>query len=174
VLKIILVVLGVLVFLSLLAAGSFIYVVHYAKQKVRQFQAQTHITLPTSSRTPAPAGTLEVRTGPGAPTPAPSQEAATVIDTGVPTYPGATPVAGGAEVSGAEMGGVKVQQYVTSDSVDKVVSFYKDKLGSQATVMQSGNSAVVKAAGSNGVVTVTITVDKDSGKTKIGITSFQK
>jgi hypothetical protein len=168
VLKIVLVVLAVLVFLGLLGVGSCVYVAYRAKQKIRQFEKQAQIAFPTRT------GTREVRTQPAAPTQTPSPETAPVIDLGVPVYPGATPPAGGANISGGEMGGTKVQQYVTDDSVDKVVSFYKDKLGSNAMVAQSGNSALVQLAGSNGLISITIATDQDSGKTKFSITSIRK
>jgi hypothetical protein len=72
------------------------------------------------------------------------------------------------------VGGVKVQQYSTIDSVDKVLAFYKEKLGSRAMVTQSGGAALVQVVGSNGVINVTIAADGGSGKTKFTITSIAK
>ena len=165
--KIVLIVVAVLIFLGLLSIGSCVYLVYRTKQRVSQFEKQVRATFPT------PTGTREVRTQPAAPAAAPSQQAAPVIDMGVPVYPGATATEGGGQVS-MGVGGLKVQQYTTSDSVDKVVAFYKEKLGSTAMVTQSGEQALVQVVGSNGVINVAIASDSGSGKTKITINSITK
>jgi hypothetical protein len=69
---------------------------------------------------------------------------------------------------------VKTQQYITSDSVDKVVAYYKDKMGATARVIQSGDQAMVQVAGESGVITIGISPDKNSGKTKIAISNMTK
>jgi len=167
ILKIILAVVAVIMFLGLLSAGACVYMVYRAKQKVNQFEKQVHATFPTASGSP------EVHAQPAAPSTAPGQETAPVVDTAVPVYPGATGSEGGGQMS-VGIGGVKVQQYTTSDSVDKVVAFYKEKMGPTAMVTQSGGSALVQVVGSNGVVNVAITTDSSSGKTKISISSITK
>jgi hypothetical protein len=91
----------------------------------------------------------------------------------VPIYPGATPTEAGGDMSmGA--GVVKVQQYVTDDAVDKVVSFYKDKLGSSLTVQQSEGKAVLQLVGSAGLTNITVFRDDSAGKTKFSITRIGK
>jgi hypothetical protein len=165
--KIILIVVAVIIFLILVSLGSCVYAVYRAKQRVTQFEKQVHATFPM------PTGTREVRTQPATPAEAPSQETAPVVATGVPVYPGASAKEGGGEVS-VGAGGVKVQQYTTSDSVDKVVAFYKDKLGSKALVSESGGSALVQLVGSDGVINITIAPDSNSGKTVFTITSIAK
>jgi hypothetical protein len=73
------------------------------------------------------------------------------------------------------VGGIKVQRFTTSDSVEKVTAFYQEKLGPQATVSQSSGKAVVQALGSNGaVVSVSIVADSASGNTTFTITSYGK
>jgi hypothetical protein len=159
--KIILIVVAVLIFLGLLTIGSCVYFVYRAKQRVTQFERHVHATFPTET------GTREVQPQPAAPAAAPSPETAPAIDMAALVYPGATIKEGGAEVS-AGGGAVKIQQSSTSDSVDKVLAFYKEKLGPRALVTQSGNSAVVEYLGLNGAVTtISITTDSVSGKTEI-------
>lgn len=161
VLKIILAVLAVLIFFSLLIVGGCVYFIYRAKQKVNEFKKEAHITFPTE------AGTREVCTEPGA---KPTTEA---VNMDVPIYPGATPTEAGGDMSmGA--GVVKVQQYVTDDAVDKVVSFYKDKLGSSLTVQQSEGKAVLQLVGSAGLTNITVFRDDSAGKTKFSITRIGK
>ena len=161
VLKIILAVLAVLIFFSLLGVGGCVYFIYRAKQKVNEFKKEAHITFPTE------AGTREVRAEPGA---KPTTEA---VNMDVPIYPGATPTEAGGDMSmGA--GVVKVQQYVTDDAVDKVVSFYKDKLGSSLTVQQSEGKAVLQLVGSAGLTNITVFRDDSAGKTKFSITRIGK
>jgi hypothetical protein len=60
--------------------------------------------------------------------------------------------------------------YQTSDPMDKVVDFYKDKLGSGASVYQSDKSAMLSRADEDKKdnVIVTITAESNS-QTKIAI-----
>jgi len=164
ILKIVLIVVAVLVLLGLLSAGACVYMVYRAKQKVNQFEKQVHATFPM------PVGTREVHTQPAAPAPAPAQESATPIDPATLIYPGATAKEG----ASMAMGGVQVQQYFTDDSVDKVLSFYKDKLGPKALVQETNGQALVQLAGPNGLFSITIAHDEASGKTKFSITRIGK
>ena len=165
--KIVLIVLAVLILFGLLGVGGCVYFLYRAKQKMRQFETTIHSTFPV------PAATPQVPTPPGAPVTAPGQPTAPAVDMGVPVYPGATATEGQGEMS-LGVGGLKIQQYTTSDSVDKVVAFYKEKLGPNAMTTQSGNSALVQVGGSNGVINITIAPDSASGKTKFTITSIGK
>ena len=168
VVKIVLIVLAVFILLGILSAGACVYFVYRAKQRVNQFEKQVHATFPM------PAASREVHTQPVAPAAVPSQEAAPVVNMGaIPIYPGASAKEGGGEMSmGA--GAVKVQQYTTGDSVDKVAAFYKDKMGPNAIYTQSGGSALVQVSGSNGVISISIAPDGDTGKTVFTITSIAK
>jgi hypothetical protein len=160
--KIILIVVAVFIFLCLLAAGSCVYFVYRARQKVHQFESQVH-SFPIPTTTPG------VQTQPAAPAVVPGQEPATPIDPATLIYPGAT-----AEGVPMAAGGFQVQQYVTDDSVDKVLSFYKDKLGPKALVQETNNHALVQLGGANALFTITIAHDEASGKTKISITRIGK
>lgn len=167
VLKIVLIVLAVLVFLGLLSVGSCVYFIYRAKQRVTQFEKQVHATYPVPTATPQAPAQTGTPASPG-PSPVP------VVDLGVPIYPGATASEGGGQLSlGA--GGIKVQQFTTSDSVDKVAAFYKEKLGAKEVVSLSPGSAMVQGLGANGVVTtVTIATDSGTGKTQFTLTSIAK
>lgn len=163
--KVVLIVVGVLMFFGMLGIGSCVYLVYRTKQRVRQFEKQVQTSFPTTS-----AGSSQVPMQPGEPAATP---AAAPVDAAVPAYPGAeTPEGQTGVVLG--MAGLKMQQYLTSDSVDKVAAFYKDKLGPDAVVAQSGNQASVHLVGPNLVVNVAVAVDPASGKTKIVITSIGK
>ena len=62
--------------------------------------------------------------------------------------------------------------YVTSDSKDQVVAFYKSKLGDGATVMDSADGAIVtlnRGQQESVMVTVTANSSQYSGKTQIAI-----
>jgi hypothetical protein len=165
--KIILIVLAVLIFLGLLSAASCVYFIYRTKQKVTQIQKQVQATFPMQ------VGTREVHPQPVAPAAAPAPPAGPVVDTGVATYPGATPWGGGSQVS-TGTASMKAQEYTTSDSVDQVLAFYKDKLGPTAMVTQSGGQAVVQVLGANGETTVAIKPDSSSGKTHITINTIGK
>lgn len=69
---------------------------------------------------------------------------------------------------------VKTQEYLTDDSVDKVLAFYKDKLGTNLMVRQAGGEAVVQLLGAKGQTTVAIKPDASTGKTKITINCMSK
>jgi hypothetical protein len=87
----------------------------------------------------------------------------------IPIYPGAAAPEGGGQMS---LGGFGVRQYTTSDSVDQVVAFYKEKLGSAATVTQNGQQALVQLIGANGYANIAISPGDNSGVTKITIQSI--
>jgi len=168
IMKIILIVLAVIIFFTVLAAASCAYMLYRAKQKVNQFEKQVQHTFPI------PTGTREVHTQPVPPTGAPAtQGVGPAPDLASLAYPGATAPPGGTE-SITGMGGVNLQQTVTSDSVETVLAYYKGKLGPSAMVTQSGGQAVLQVVGSNGVVNIAIAPDQGSGKTKITLSSFGK
>lgn len=166
VVKIILIVLAVFIFLGVLGMGACVYIGYRAKQRFNQFQKQVTTTFPM------PSGTREVHVQPSAPTRSESVQTGPVVDTGVPVYPGAIPAGGSGQMSLGTTT-VKTQQYLSDDSVDKVAAFYKDKVP-DARVIQSGNEAVVQSIGSGGVLTIGISPDANSGKTKIAISNMTK
>ena len=118
VLKIVLIVVAVLIFFGVLSAGACVYFVYRAKQRVNQFEKQVRACANERS-----GGYLANSRQPGTS----DQPATSVVDAGIPVYPGATAAEGPSQVLG--MAGFKIQQYTTGDSVAQVVAFYKDKLG---------------------------------------------
>jgi len=165
-LKIILAVVGLLIFFSLLGLGACVFMVYRTKQRVNEFKRQAEITFPAAQ------GTREVRVVPPTPPLAPPTTPP-ATNPEVPIYPGASVAEGGVELP-AGLGGVKVQQYITDDPVDKVVSFYKDKLGPQASLQESGGKAVLQLLGANGMTSITVIHDEATRKTKFSITSIGK
>jgi hypothetical protein len=165
--KIVLIVFAVLFFLGLLFVGAGAYV-YYTRVKPAVAELKKK-----AQSFPMQVGTREVHPQPVTPGAAPPPPAGPVVDTGVAAYPGATPWGGGTQLS---MGTVsmKSQAYTTDDSVDKVLAFYKDKLGPSAMVTQSGGQAAVQVPGANGETTIAIKPDSASGKTLITISSIGK
>ena len=98
-------------------------------------------------------------------------------DLGIDPYPGAEPAAKGGmkmNIAGVSM---VTAIYSTSDSKDQVVNYYKDKLGSQADVMESGDSATFSLKrGTNESVVVTVKENSPqaNGKTQIVIVHTNK
>jgi hypothetical protein len=90
-------------------------------------------------------------------------------DLGVDLYPGATQQQGAVRVS-TPGGNAVTAAYTTSDSLDKVVAFYKDKLGAGASVYQSDKSAVLSETDTNKKTSIMVTVETESnGTTKFSI-----
>ena len=97
---------------------------------------------------------------------------------GVPIYPGAQAAEGSGSVSfsGSEekSGSFSVATFTTEDDLDQVVTFYKDKLGSKVTAVESTDeekhTAVLKVATEHALKTITIE-EQDNGTTKITIAS---
>jgi hypothetical protein len=93
----------------------------------------------------------------------------TASDLGVDIYPGATQQQGAVRVT-TPNGSAVTAAYITSDSMDKVVDFYKGKLGSGASVYQSDKSAVLTLASDDKKTSVMITVSaENNGQTKVAI-----
>jgi len=167
VLKILLIVLAIIMFFGLLTAGACVYMVYRAKQRVTQFEKQIQTNLPATT------GGQTGVTQPGATGQGPGQPGAPAVDLGAMAYPGATAVEGQSTGSVAGIG-IQKQVFLTDDSVDKIVAYYKDKLGSRAMVSENEGKAALQVVGSNGLVTIAIEPDTSSGKTKITIGSITR
>jgi hypothetical protein len=159
----VLIVVGIVVFLGVAGMVTCGYFVYKAKQKLTSM-VETAKT--TSSSESTPEVSLE-QGGEGS-------EAETAATVDVPPYPGATATEGGGQFSFGGKGGISTQQYETSDSVDQVLAFYKDKLGSKADIQESEGKAILTLASRNGLSTVTITRAAGAEKTKITIARIGK
>jgi len=90
-------------------------------------------------------------------------------DLGVDLYPGASAEQGAVRVS-TPGGAAITAAYTTSDSLEKVVEFYKEKLGAGASVFQSDKSAVLSETDTSKKTSVMVTVETESnGTTKFSI-----
>jgi len=115
-------------------------------------------------------GQVQINT-PGGSITANSDETYTAADLGVDIYPGATVAKGGMKMT-MPTGSSVTAIFTTSDSKEQVESFYKSKLGSDATSMDFGPSAILTVKkGDTEQVTVTITSNssESGGKTQIAI-----
>jgi hypothetical protein len=95
----------------------------------------------------------------------------TAADLGTDIYPGATSGKGSMRMS-MPTGSVVTAVYVTSDSKDQVLAFYKSKFGSDASIFDSQDGTVINVnKGQNESVVVTITKGSSEyeGKTQIAI-----
>lgn len=164
VLKIVLIVLGVIVLLSILGIGSCAYMLWKAKNKGTAMLEQARTTM---SHPATPEVQAQPQGGAGA-------EAENPATKDVPPYPGSQATEAGGDLSMGGMGGMSGQEFVTPDPIDKVIQFYKDKFGSTINVQQSEGSAMFQLTTSNGLTTVTITRDEGAGKTKINIARIGK
>jgi hypothetical protein len=90
---------------------------------------------------------------------------------GTDIYPGAQASTGGMRMS-LPTGAVISAVYLTPDSKDQVLSFYKDKLGSGAQVYNGVSTAMIslkKGSRENIMVTISSRPSENDGKTKISI-----
>jgi hypothetical protein len=101
-----------------------------------------------------------------------STEKFTAEELGTDIYPGAEPAKSGSMRMTLPTGSVVSASYLTSDAKDKVVEFYKGRLGNDAALMDFGSSAIVSLKkGNKEAVTVTIAqqANQSDGKTQIHI-----
>jgi hypothetical protein len=160
------IIIGVVAFLALvsvLAIGSCFYIGYKIKQKAIAISQSTRSTSGTQS-------TPELHLSEGGA----GSKAAASATVDVPPYPGSTPTESGGELSAGLAGAASAQEYETSDGVDKVESFYREKFGSKISLTESGNNAEFNYLTSMGMTTVTITRDEEAGKTKINIARIGK
>lgn len=155
--KIILIVVAVCIGLGIIGVGVFAFTVWRVAHSI-------HVSSSGSD------GKVTVDAGNGSIT-ASNNQTFTASDLGVDIYPGAQSGQGSLKMdlpTGSMITGV----FVTGDSKDKVVAFYKDKLGSQASTFDAGSSAVMsvnKGDHESVMVTVNANSGQDDGKTRISI-----
>jgi len=110
-------------------------------------------------------------TVPGAGTFSAGDTPVSASDLGVDTYPGASQQKGALKIN-TPKGTMVTVVFETSDSADKVIDYYKEKLGSGVSVMQSDKGAVLTLAddAKKSTVMVTVGANDSDGKTAISIT----
>jgi nitrate reductase NapE component len=92
-------------------------------------------------------------------------------DLGTDIYPGAEPGKGSMRMN---IGGASIVHgiFVTSDSKDQVLNFYKSRFGSSSFVMDNATSSVIsvnKGDRESLMVTITANPNENDGKTQISI-----
>lgn len=161
--KIVLIVVGILILLTALGIGSCIYVVYRLKQRGGAIMQSA-----TSGRTSYGTPEVQIEKGGG------GSEAEEVALKDVPPYPGATATEAGGNLGVAGFG-IAGQEYMTADAVDKVVAFYKEKLGKKLVIREAeGNASMSLNTGGGGMTTITVTRDEQAGQTKINIVRIGK
>jgi len=155
-LKIILIVVGVVVLLLLLVVG----VVGYGIYRIAH---GVHV---------GKDGAVSVTTPGGGTFSSNSSEKFTSAELGTDIYPGAVPNKVGNMRMSMPSGSVVSASYLTTDSKDQVVAFYKGRFGDQATSMDMGESSIITLKkGNKEQITVTVAQEASryDGKTQIHI-----
>jgi hypothetical protein len=153
--KIILIIVAVFVGLGLVGAGAFGFMIWRVSRAIHSHgpNGEVSLSLPGGSITTSGASSF------------------TSDDLGTDIYPGAQSTSGGMRMD-LPSGSMVTGAYLTSDSKDAVVTFYKSKFGSNASVYDSADSAMisVKEGDQESVmVTVSARPTQNNGKTKIVI-----
>jgi hypothetical protein len=92
-------------------------------------------------------------------------------DLGTDIYPGAQPAKGGMRMT-LPTGSMVSAAFTTSDSSEQVVAFYKTRFGSDATVVETGDGAMLtvnKGKQESVILTITQKPNELEGKTQIHI-----
>lgn len=153
--KVILIVVAVVVVLGILGVGAFGFFVW---------------RIAHSARVSGPNGQVTVNVPGGSITTNPSDSFST-SDLGTDVYPGAEPGKGSMRMS-LPNGSMVTAVYVTSDSKDQVVAFYKGKFGSGTSIFDNAKTAILtlnKANHESVMVTVSANSSEYGGKTQIHI-----
>jgi len=156
-LKIVLIVVAIIVGLGILGVGAFSYVAYRVVHSVRVSGSGQNAKMTMS----LPGGTISANTA----------DTFTAADLGTDIYPGAQSGKGSVRMT-MPTGSWVTAVFVTPDSKDQVVSFYKSKFGSEVSVFDSGDSAVIsvqKSKQESIMVTVTANKSEYNGKTQIAI-----
>ena len=153
--KIILIVVAVVVGLGILGAGAMGYLVYRVAHSVHVSGSGKEVTINT------PGGSISTN----------ASETFTSADLGTDIYPGAVTGKGSMRMS-LPSGSMITAVFVTGDSKDQVLSFYKDKFGKDVSVVDTADGAVItgkKSDNESVVVTITSNSSQNDGKTQVAI-----
>jgi hypothetical protein len=151
ILKIVLIVVGAIVLLGVLVAGVIGYGVYKVSKAVHKNSAgDVSIALPTGTISTGKSANLST------------------ADLGVDPYPGATSTDQGSMNMKTPNGSMVTSVYTSTDPLDKIVDFYKEKLGSQASIVQTGNGTML-SAGEKDKDKVMVTITPEGSLSKIVI-----
>ena len=151
--KIILIVVGVIFFLGLIVAGIVGYGIYRVAHSIHK-DANGEITINT------PKGAISAN----------PDQTFTASDLGIAIYPGAKQGKGGLRMTLGSKSMVTAN-FLTPDSPDKVMAFYKGVAGPNAQTMSTGTGGIITMqSGSNSVtVTVAQSANENNGETQITI-----
>jgi hypothetical protein len=156
VLKVVLIVIGVIVLLCVIAAG----VIGFIGYKVtKSFHKDSNGNVSIST----PQGTITTGTS----------AAVSAADLGVDPYPGAVHTNDGSMNMKTPTGSMVTSVFTSSDPVDKIVDFYKSKLGDQASIVQTGNGTML-SSGEKDTNSVMVTITPEGNQSKIVIIHVTK
>jgi hypothetical protein len=153
--KIILIIVAIVVGLGILGMGVVGYTVWRVSRSIHVNGNNASMTLNT------PEGKVNFN----------STESYTAAELGTDIYPGAQSVKGGMRMD-MPTGSMVTGVFVTSDSKDQVVAFYKNKFGSGASTFDTSDGAILTLPmGDKESVMVTVTAkpSENDGKTKVVI-----
>jgi hypothetical protein len=154
--KIILIIVAIIVGLGILGLGAIGYVGYRISRAV-------HIN--------GPGGQMSIQTPEGRVN-LNATQTYTASELGTDPYPGAQSTPGGMKMD-LPTGSMVMGSFLTSDSKEQVVDFYKGKFGSTSSVIDTSDGAILtlpKSKQESVMVTVTANSSRDNGKTRITIT----
>lgn len=154
-LKIILIILAVVIGLGILGMGAVGFIAWRVAHAIHIAGNGSDVTIHT------PGGSLSANTS----------ETYNAGDLGTDIYPGATAAKGGMRMT-LPTGSMVTAIYLTGDSKDQVLAFYKTRFGSDASIFDSGDGTVLtvnKGERESVVVTITKGSSENEGKTQITI-----
>jgi hypothetical protein len=151
VLKVILIVIGVIVLLCVLAAGVIGFIGYKVSKSIHK-DNNGNVSIST------PTGTIS----------AGQNVHVSAADLGVDPYPGSISTTEGSMNMKTPTGSMVTSVFTSSDPVEKIVDFYKSKLGDQASIVQTGNGTML-TSGEKNKNSVMITITPQDGKSKIAI-----
>jgi len=150
VLKIVLIVIAVFVLLGVVVAGVIgVSVYNIAKGAHKDGNGNVSISTPGGTITTGQSANVSA------------------ADLGIDLYPGATTGEGSMNMK-TPNGSMVTAVYLSSDPSDKIVAFYKEKLGDQASIVQTSNGTVL-SAGEKDRNNVVITITPEGTSSKIAI-----
>lgn len=154
-LKIILIIVAVIIGLCILIAGAIGFIGYRIARNIHVDGPGGQVTMST------PGGTITANRA----------ETFTASELGTDLYPGAQSIRGGMRME-LPTGSMVTGVFLTSDSKQQVLDFYKGKFGSDASVFEVSGQAVISL--NNGqqesvVVTISTNKSQDEGKTRIAI-----
>jgi hypothetical protein len=153
--KIVLIIVAIFVGLGIIGAGLFGFAVWRVSRAIHVSGPGGQVTMST------PGGTFTAN----------ESKTYSASELGVDIYPGALSAKGSMRMD-LPTGSMVTGIFVTSDSKDQVVSYYKGKFGSEASVFETGEGAVLtltKNPQESVMVTVTAKPSENEGKTQIAI-----